>query len=173
MAPIETKVKGGDAQVKVRNPVNSALLSVVTFGIYGIFWWYYANKELAGLGRARSNPELGDNPTMSVLALIPGGFVVIPAIITMLNTPKRIAAAQRQAGVPEAQGINAILVFVLFLFLFPVGIYLAQQELNKVWDVEAENGSGGAAGTLPAADASAAEGHPANPAVPQTPPEAR
>lgn len=169
MAPIESKIKGGNTHVKVRNPVNSALLSLVTGGIYGIFWWYYANKEMVGLGQARGNSELGDNPTNSVLALIPGGFVIIPAIMTMLNTPKRIAAAQRQAGIPEAQGINPVLATVLFLFLFPVGIYIAQQELNKVWEIETEGGSGGG-GEIAAADSSAAEGHPANPAVPQTPP---
>lgn len=171
MAPIEKQIKGGDAQVKVRNPVNSALLSLVTFGIYGLFWWYYVNKEMADLGKARGTTELGENPTNSALALFPGGFIIVPAIITMLNTPKRIVAAQRGAGVPDQQQGNDILLFVLFFFLFPVGIYLAQQELNKVWETETDGGSGG--GALPeASQAPAAEGHPANPAVPQTPPDA-
>ena len=34
-------------------------LAIITFGIYGIFWYYYANKELAEIGKAHNTDELG------------------------------------------------------------------------------------------------------------------
>src|SRR5215210_6912539 len=69
MAAPEVQLKNGDARVKIRNPVTCLILDIVTLGIYGLFWWYYTNRELADLGRARGTDELGDNPTNSVLAL--------------------------------------------------------------------------------------------------------
>ena len=66
--------------VKLRDPIMVVVLTVVTFGIYHLFWWYYANRELADYGRARGVDELGDNPTMSVLALFPGGLLIVPAV---------------------------------------------------------------------------------------------
>ena len=31
---------------KQRNPVTVWLLVIVTFGIYGLYWWYKANEEV-------------------------------------------------------------------------------------------------------------------------------
>jgi hypothetical protein len=55
-----------------------AIVSIVTPGIYVLFWWYFVNREMADYGRARDTKELGDNPTLSLLALMPGAFVVVP-----------------------------------------------------------------------------------------------
>ena len=68
---------------KIRGPVTVVILSVVTLGIYVLFWWYFVNREMADYGRARGTNELGDNPTKSLLALMPGSLVVVPAIWTM------------------------------------------------------------------------------------------
>jgi hypothetical protein len=136
MAAPEVQIKNGDAKVKIRNPITCLILDIVTIGIYGLFWWYYTNRELADLGRARGTSELGENPTNSVLALVPGGFIIVPAIITIINTGKRIKTAQRMAGKPE--DANEWVGLVLCLVFFPVALWFYQDQLNKVWESEAE-----------------------------------
>ena len=83
---------------KIRNPIAVVIFTIITLGIYQIFWWYFANRELADYGRARGTKELGDNPTKSTLALFPGALIVVPAIWTIVTTFKRIQAAQRLNG---------------------------------------------------------------------------
>lgn len=73
MAP-EIQIGGTGATAKVRNVVAVAVLSVVTLGIYLIFWWYFINRELADYGRALGTAELGDRPGRSTLALFPGAW---------------------------------------------------------------------------------------------------
>jgi hypothetical protein len=139
MAPPEVPIRGGDAQVKLRNPINTALLSLIPF--YALFWWYYINKEMVDLGRARNTDQLGDNPGNSVLALFPGGFIIVPALMSEWNTNGRIVAAQGIAGVPPAEQSNQALAFILLLVFAPVGIWWMQNELNKVWARETEGGA--------------------------------
>ena len=67
---------GTEHEVKVRNPWAVALLPIITLGIYHLVWWYKINKELKAYGEAKGY-DLGQNPTNSVLALFPGGIIVI------------------------------------------------------------------------------------------------
>jgi hypothetical protein len=140
MAAPEVRIRNGDAMVKIRNPVTSALLPFVTFGIYGIFWYYYINRELADLGRNRGTNELGDSPGTSVLAVTLGALVIVPAILSYVGTAKRVEAAQRYANRPEPMSVG--LAVVLLILLGPVGIWYIQNELNKVWETEAEPAPG-------------------------------
>src|SRR5678815_2212009 len=41
------RIEGTEHTAKVRSPVWVAVLVIVTLGIYLIFWWYFANRELA------------------------------------------------------------------------------------------------------------------------------
>jgi hypothetical protein len=165
MAAPEATIQGGDARVKLRNPVNSAIFDLITFGIYGIYWYYQVNREMADLGRARGTAELGDNPTNSLLALIPGGLIIVPAVISMWNTCNRVLAALRLSGQAQPQ-FNNVLGFILLLLLAPVGVWYIQSELNKVWQVE--TGQGELPGA-PEAQAPAPAGQP-EAAGQQTPP---
>ena len=70
--------------MKVRSPWAAALLPIITLGIYHLVWWYRMNKELKEYGEAKGY-DLGQNPTNSVLALFPGGIIIIPALITYWN----------------------------------------------------------------------------------------
>ena len=162
MPPPEITINGETA--KVRSPVNSALLSLIPF--YGLFWYFYVNKELAALGRARGTEELGTNPTNSALALFPGGLVIVPAVISMYNTGERIATAQRLAGVAET--VNSAIVCVALLVFFPAGVFYTQQELNNVW--ESLQGGGQLPGGPPAAEA---QPPAAQPAAQEQPPAAQ
>lgn len=151
---------------KIRNPLGVIGLSIITFGIYGIFWYYYANKELAEFGKARGTTECGDNPGNSVLAVTLGAFVIVPAFISAYNFCNRLNAAERMTvGQP---GMEAGLLFVLYIFISPVASYIAQSNLNKVLQAQAGGPPAGGA-TLTGAAAPA----PVAPEVPApTPPQA-
>ena len=136
----EQPIRGGDATVKLRNPVTRALLDVVTLGIYGFYWFYVTNRDLAALGRARGTTDLGTNPTNSLLAAFPGILVLVPFVIAGYNTGERVRTAQRISGVGE--NLNSIVAVVLMVIFFPVAIYYVQTELNKVWERETEGGAG-------------------------------
>jgi hypothetical protein len=115
---------------KLRNPIVVVILTIVTFGIYQLFWWYYANRELADYGRARATKDLGDNPLMSLLALFPGALIVVPAIWTTVTTFKRVQAAQRLNGETP---VNGWLGVVLVLVFSPLLIGYMQSGLNSAW----------------------------------------
>lgn len=75
----------------------------------------------------------------------------------MYNFCKRLNAAERLTGAP--QGIEPGLLFVVFLFVSPVGFYLAQSSMNKVL--------GAQAGGMPAMAAPAPAEMPVAAAQPQ------
>jgi hypothetical protein len=118
------------ATAKIRNPIVVAILSIITLGIYVVFWWYYANRELADYGRARNTTELGDSPAKSTLALFPGGLIVVPAIWTTVTTFQRVQTAQRMNGQTP---INGWLGLVLYLVIFPAFYGYMQSGLNSAW----------------------------------------
>jgi hypothetical protein len=125
----EVLVAGGPNRAKVRNPWGVLGLLLITLGIYGIFWWYYINREMRDYGHA-TGYDLGQNPTNSVLAVFPGGLIIVPALISYWNGTKRAQAAQRVAGVPPLSGWIALILFVLIGIAYPPYV---QSELNKVW----------------------------------------
>jgi hypothetical protein len=118
------------ATAKIRSPLAVAVFTVITLGIYGIFWWYYINREMADYGRARGTKELGDDPSMSTLALFPGGLVVVPAIWTAVTTFQRVQAGQRLTGQVPLLGWVAVVLAVLFS---PAFCAYMQSGLNSAW----------------------------------------
>ena len=107
-----------------------ALLPFVTLGIYLLFWWYSVNREMADYGRARGTTELGTSPAKSLLAIIPGALIIVPAIMTTINTFKRAQAAQRLSGV---QPMNGWLALALYFVISPAFYAFIQNGLNEVW----------------------------------------
>jgi len=130
----EIPIAGAGSSAKVRSPVAVAILTVVTLGIYLLFWWYFINRELADYGRAQGTAELGDSPGKSTLALFPGAFVIVPAIWTTVTTFRRVQTAQRLAG---QSPLNGWLALVLYLVLSPAFYAYMQSGLNGVWRVQA------------------------------------
>lgn len=129
----QIQIAGAGATAKVRSPVAVAVLVVVTLGIYGLFWWYFVNRELADYGRAKGT-QLGDKPILSVLALFPGGLLVIPALWTAVTTFKRVQAAQRLAGETP---LNPWLALLLYVVITPAFDAYLQSGLNGVWKAQA------------------------------------
>jgi hypothetical protein len=131
MATSEVQIPGTQASAKIRTPWVVPVLGIVTLGIYLIFWYYFINREMADLGRAKGTDELGHSPGTSVLAITLGALVFVPAVISIVNTGKRIQAAQRLTGI-EPQ-MNGWLAVVMGLVIAPVLYAYEQSELNKVW----------------------------------------
>lgn len=144
----EVAIAGTEERAKLRNPLGVVGLSIITLGIYYVFWWYFINREMRDFGRARG-ADLGQSPGNSVLALTLGAFIIVPALVTLWRTSDRIQRTQEVAGVDRPA--TGPLIFVLLLLIGPVGIWYAQHELNKAWTAQA--GEGGAAPTLPASEA--------------------
>ena len=130
----EIQIAGAGTTAKTRNPIAVAVLAVITLAIYLVFWWYFINRELADLGRAKGTSELGDSPAKSTLALFPGALLIVPAIWTTVTTFQRVQAAQRLNG--QAQ-INGWLGVVLYIVISPVLYAYMQSGLNSVWKAQA------------------------------------
>jgi Domain of unknown function (DUF4234) len=115
-------------QMKHRNPVAAWIgLPIITLGIYFFVWYYKIHKEMAQFDRRRVVPVAG--PMLVMLFL---GWTIIAPLISFYNTGKRIATAQRAAGMPAScsPGLGLLLWFV-----FGLGILYYQSELNKVIDL--------------------------------------
>ncbi|HET9677773.1 MAG TPA: DUF4234 domain-containing protein [Solirubrobacterales bacterium] len=130
----EMKIRGTEHEVKVRNPWAVALLPIITLGIYHLVWWYKINKELKAYGEA-TGYDLGQNPTNSVLALFPGGLIIIPALVSYWRGTERVQGASKIAGREPVSGWIAI---ILYLLLAPGFWAYLQVSLNNVWEQEAE-----------------------------------
>jgi uncharacterized membrane protein len=130
MAAQDVQIAGTEATAKLRSPVWVVVFSIITLGIYSIFWYYFINREMADLGRAKNAPELGDSPGKSVLAITLGALIIVPAIISIYNTFKRAHTAQKLVGVPP---LNGWIALILILLLGPIAYAYLQSELNKVW----------------------------------------
>jgi hypothetical protein len=118
------------AVAKIRNPIAVVIFTIITLGIYQVFWWYFVNREMADYGRARGTNALGDNPTKSTLALFPGALIVVPAIWTMVTTFQRVQAAQRLNGQTP---INGWLGVVIVVVISPILVGYMQSGLNSAW----------------------------------------
>lgn len=130
----EMNIRGTQSEVKIRSPWAVALLPIVTLGIYGLVWWYKINKEMKAYGDAKGY-DLGQNPTNSLLALFPGGIIIIPALVTFWNGTKRVQGASKLAG---QEPLNGWIALLLYLFIAPGMWAYLQVSLNNVWEQEAE-----------------------------------
>jgi hypothetical protein len=142
----EMQLRESSDKVKIRSPWAAALLPFVTFGIYHLVWWYKINRELRDYGKAKGY-DLGQNPTNSLLALFPGGIIIIPALITYWRGTKRVMGASKVAGQTPLNGWIAI---ILYLIISPALWFYIQSELNKVWQAEASPVEGELAPPTPA-----------------------
>jgi hypothetical protein len=130
----EMKIRGTEHEVKVRSPWAVALLPFVTFGIYHFVWWYKINKELKAYGEAKGY-DLGQNPTNSLLALIPGFIIVVPPLVSYWRGTKRVMGAAKLGG---KEPVNGWIALLLYLFISPAMFAYLQVSLNHVWEQDAE-----------------------------------
>jgi hypothetical protein len=103
------------------------LLSLVTFGIYGLYWYYKVNEETR-----EYEPAVNVQPGIAVCALIFGGFTLgIATIVSLVKTGGRISQAQRASGTTArcSGGLG-----LLFALLLATHLVYYQSQLNKTWD---------------------------------------
>lgn len=123
---------GKGATGKIRSFWMGTLLVVVTFGIYAFCWYYFVNDELKDVGAEKDDQNLAQSsPTMSVTALIVGGWLIVPWFLSVYNYGQRIKRAQRLVEIPREQQINPTTAFLL---LFP-GMLLIVPYFMHYWYV--------------------------------------
>lgn len=163
----EVQINPGNPEqkAKIRHPVAVPVLTIITIGIYGLYWWYQVNREMRDLGHARGVDGLGEKPLNSLLAWFPGALIIVPPYVSLYNACKRIQRAQEETT--REVTFNGWIVLVLILASFIVGIagivvpgYI-QSELNKAW--ESLEGAGGAVAETAVAEPQA----PVEPPTPQ------
>lgn len=122
-----TQVTVNGSPVKVRHPLAPIGLSLITLGIYGMYWYYAINKELKTAGEKV-------NPGMSLLAITLGAFLLVPPFVSLYNTCERIQRVQARNGV-TAQISSALGIIMLFIPIvnFFQAAYV-QSNLNKAWE---------------------------------------
>ena len=109
-----------------REPLTVILLSIVTCGIYALWWSYtYATEIKNALGREELNPGMD-----IVLTFVTCGLWGVYAFY--FKYPKLLTEMQPRAGLP-VNDISLITLLMAFVFS-PVSFFLIQSELNKIWD---------------------------------------
>jgi len=112
-------------QMKLRNPFLVWLVwPILTLGIYHLVWYYKIHEEML-----RFDPRQPINPAGSLMTILFGWIIIVPPFVSYFNTGKRIATAQRSAGLTATA--NPWLGFVL-VFVFGLTTLYYQFELNKV-----------------------------------------
>jgi Domain of unknown function (DUF4234) len=112
---------------KTRNPWGVWLLSLVTLGVYGLWWYYTVNAELRDY-----NEQIHVQPGLSLVAIMLGWFAIfIIPIISWVRTGGRIAHGQRLAG--STARCSGLIGFLLAIVSF--GMVYYQSQINKVWDM--------------------------------------
>jgi hypothetical protein len=162
----EVQIQGSNVRGKIRNPLGVVGLTLITLGIYSIFWYYFINKELAEIGKAHDTDECGTSPGTSVLAITLGIFIIVPPFVSIYNTCKRLSAAERLTGTPP--GMEPGLLFILWIFLSPVAEYILQSNMNKV--LQSQAGGADQIAQAPTAPPPQAAPPAEQPAAPPPPP---
>lgn len=112
-------------QVPERSIVLYIILSIVTCGIFGIYWFYCL---VTDLNTAAGTPNDTNGVTVILLTLVTCG---IYGLFWMYKAGEKVSMIKRRLGEPDG-GNDGILYLVLQLLGFGIVSYcLIQSELNK------------------------------------------
>jgi hypothetical protein len=115
--------------ITTRSPVRAAVLSLVTFSLYGFWWWWDINRQVKSLGQPA-------HPWRALAAVTAGWIAVVPPFWSVQRTATMIAAAEYRTGIPDTVSAPVALILaaiaaagaaawaVLSLAALPVGIYI-------------------------------------------------
>jgi hypothetical protein len=106
---------------KPRRPWRTWLLCFTV--VYPFIWYYRLNNELRECHR-----RIKVRPGLAVLAVTLGAPLVVPPLVSMVNTARRIQKAQRLAG--SAKRCSPLMAIALNVFS-PVYV---QSQLNSLWE---------------------------------------
>ena len=119
-------------QAKIRNPWAVGGLSLITVGIYYLFWYFYVNREMSDWGEEHQT-DIGLSPGTSLVAITIGGIIIVPPYVSIFRTGKRMQVAQRVGGVHGGSALTFFFLSVIPIAHLFASVYL-QSELNKVWE---------------------------------------
>ncbi len=108
---------------KTRNPWGVWGLSIITLGIYYLYWYYKVNEEVRDYDQS-----IEVEPLLSMLSQ----FVPIVGLVSFYKAGERIARTQNTAGAADA--CSPIAGLLLQMFVLSTGMVYYQSQLNKVWD---------------------------------------
>ncbi len=110
--------------LKNRNIVTVILLSLVTCGIYGLYWIYQTATELEDAGRS------GSSMSPTALLIITLFFPYIGYLLFGMAADQNLNNVRMQRGMPTVD--NKILYMVLGFIIPIVLVCLVQNEINKL-----------------------------------------
>ena len=117
-------VKGGDIMIKERNIVVAILLSIVTCGIYGIYWFIVMTDDVS---KANEDPDFSGVKAF-VFTLITCG---IYGIYWNYKVGKEMYEANQKHGINASD--NSMLYLILSIFGLSIVTYcIVQNELNNI-----------------------------------------
>ena len=117
-----------------RNPLGVLGLTLITLGIYGLYWYYKVNEEIQ-----RYTNDQTISPSRSLLAVIPGFLLIVPPFIAYYNTANHIVRMEQQRGM--ASQISPALVVIIAIVLWIGMAAYVQEHTNRVWDSASAGGS--------------------------------
>jgi hypothetical protein len=86
--------------LRPRSPARVAVLSLVTFSLYGFWWWWDVNRQLKALGQPAS-------PWRALTAVTAGWLAVVPPLRSVHRTATMIGAAGRRNGMASTVNPSA------------------------------------------------------------------
>lgn len=115
---------------KNRGPVTVVILSIITFGIYYLYWYYSVNSEMR-----RYRPSIEVSPGIALLSQ----FVPIANWISAYNTAGRLLTLEDAGRVPDriSPGI-ALVLHILLGIAYP---FYVQDHLNRLWEAAGQGGA--------------------------------
>lgn len=114
---------------KTRSPVGVVILSIITFGIYYLYWYYSVNSEMR-----RYRPSIEVSPGIALLSQ----FVPIANWISAYNTAGRLLTLEDGDRMRDriSPGI-ALLLHILLGIAYP---FYVQDHLNRLWQAAGRGG---------------------------------
>jgi hypothetical protein len=103
------------SSIKRRSPLLVILFSILTVGIYLFYWTVSTTNEL------RRNTQSAPNPWMILAMFIP----LIGIVVTIIYWYRYSKA------INELTGYNDTILLLFFIIFVPIGVIIAQMELNK------------------------------------------
>jgi hypothetical protein len=137
----ETVTVEGQSYIK-RNPLGVLGLTLITLGIYGLYWYYKINEEIQ-----RYTKDATISPGRSLLALIPGFLLIVPPFIAYYNTANHVLDMEQRRGI--ASQISPALVIIIALAIWIGMPAYVQEHLNRVWDSTSMPSAGWGGGAPP------------------------
>ncbi|MFB6089408.1 MAG: DUF4234 domain-containing protein [Candidatus Aenigmatarchaeota archaeon] len=97
------------------DPLKAVIFAIITLGIYGLYWFYKTSKDLI---------EHMDRNSSA-------GLWLIGIFIPLLNFVIYWKYSHLLEDATDGKR-DALLIFILFIVLFPAAIYVVQKDLNEL-----------------------------------------